>query len=195
MEDKLCLIASPFYGRTNKEMRRKELKDLKENNRMRHINFQSLHEISDFYYTVELKHCEEILDRLMLSIALADYILLDIHNADTTTAMIIAAIDRINITRDKESKIQIIAYAEDERIYDNDLYELIYTPVSFDQFLIGAIQKNGAVYRTFLLAESALKKISKELRIKRRQEEREKEKAEKAERAKKLEEEKGKDNE
>lgn len=176
MINKVCLVAGPFYGRVNKKAREEELQELKNNNRIRHIDFIGLHEIKDFYYTTELKDCEFMIDRLMNALVSVDYVFIDISNADTTTSLIVGAIDRINITRDENNKITIIAYAEDERIYDNEHYGLIYTPVSFDQFLIGAIQKNGVVCRTYFLAIDKMKRISKDLRIKRRQEEREAEK-------------------
>ena len=57
---------------------------------------------------------------------------------------------------------------------------MIYTPVAFDQFLIGAIQQNGVVCRTYFLAIDKMKRISKDLRIQRRKEEREEEKLAKA---------------
>ena len=172
MRNKTCLIAGPFYGRANQIIRKQELEELKSNNRIRHIDFTSLHEIRDFYYSSELKDCEFMIDRLMLAIVCADYIFIDITNPDTTTALIVGAVDRINITRGEGQKIEIIAYAEDERIYDNEHYGLIYTPVSFDQFLIGAIERNGCVCRTYFLAIDKMKRITKQLRIQRRQEER-----------------------
>lgn len=176
MRDKVCLVAGPFYGRVNKKAREEELQDLKNNNRIRHIEFIGLHQIKDLYYTTELKDCEFMVNRLMNAITSVDYVFLDVTNADTTTALIVGAVDRINITREEDEKIMIVAYAEDERIYDNEYYGLIYTPVSFDQFLIGAIQNNGVVCRTYFLAIDKMKRITKELRIKRRQEEREAEK-------------------
>ncbi|KFZ25941.1 MAG: hypothetical protein KQ78_01897 [Candidatus Izimaplasma bacterium HR2] len=156
-----------------------ELKKLHADNKIREIDFISLHKIDSFYYTNELSDCEDMHDRLMNTIATSDYVFIDIVNADTTTAIIVASIDRINITREDDDKIEIIAYAEDERIYDNELYGLIYTPVAFDQFLIGLIQKNGKIFRTHFLAVERIKKISKEIRNKRRREKEAKEKAEK----------------
>lgn len=192
MGNKVCLIAGPFYGRANKIIRQQELDELrklKTDNKIREIDFISLHKIDCFYYTDALVDCESNYDRLMNTIVTVDYVFIDITNADTTTAIIIAAIDRINITREDEDKIEIIAYAEDERIYDNEYYGLIYTPVAFDQFLIGAIQKNGKIFRTHFLAIERMKKLSKEIRNKMRKEKEQKEKAErKAEREKKKEE-------
>jgi len=173
MENKVCLIAGPFYGRANKIIRQQELDELKSNNRIRHIDFISLHEIKDFYYASELKDSEFMYDRLMNTLTSVNYVFMDISNADTTTAIIVAAIERINTTRSEDQKIDIIAFAEDERIYDNEYYGLIFTPVAFDQFLIGGIQKNGAVYRSFYLAVKRIKKLTKQLRIERRQDEKE----------------------
>lgn len=173
MENKVILIASPFYGKTNKDSREKELMELKESNRLRNMEFKSLHRITDFYYIKDAESAEKISFRLMIELASADYVIIDISNADTTTGIIIGMIDRINAVREEENKITILAYAEDERIYDNELYGLIYTPVGFDQFLVGTIDRNGCIFRTYHLLMGKLKRISKDLRIKKQQEERE----------------------